>query len=338
VLLGAWCISERAFAQQTAGLELQWQGAAECAERSALDDEIARILANAHGERRTVSARVAVAPESGAPNSAWHVELATTVGNETHERHFDAESCAAARSAIALILALAIDPLSAPSGPGPTTESSPAPSDRPVTAAAPAEHAPTITSVERDSPPEVSRSPGPAPTSAWVLAAAAGIDDGTLPRPTLGAELALGFIHDGLRVELSGSAWGARDGFSTSDDAGARFRLVSAEARAVYAWRWHQVALGPSVGFDLARLSASGFDGSSANFEQRKTIAGLGAGGLLEWRPARWFGVRAALESVFWLSRPAFVVLEPNPAPPSLVYRPAVVAGRAFLGAELDFP
>jgi hypothetical protein len=136
---------------------------------------------------------------------AWRAQLLTGAG----ARQLDAESCEAALDAVALVLALAVEPepSSVPAGP----ELSPALLD-PVArtdAAAPAHDARPpngpATSADRRTQPRArsgTRVDGPA------LGLGAGVlgEVGVLPAPSLGARLAIGVGWRAWRLELAGLA------------------------------------------------------------------------------------------------------------------------------------
>jgi hypothetical protein len=318
-------------------LTLEWR-ATSCSSHAEVLDEIARILRGASGSQRQVVARVTV---DQVDRGAFRVALVTQGGGVSRQRSFEAESCAAAVEAVALILAITINPqVTMPPGPDDTAPV-PAPPTEPA-APAPAP-APTPASTPASTSTPDSASIGAANASprtrlsvhGLTLAAALATDTGSLPNATIGAELALGWRPGRLRFEIAGTYWAPETATEASSTAGARFQLLSAAARAAYAWPLGRFAMGPLVGLGLESFHASGFGGTLANGSAEELLGAVAAGALLTWQPASRLLLRLAIESVFPLSRPSFVVLEPSA--PSSVHRPSPAFGRALFGGEVQF-
>jgi hypothetical protein len=320
--------------QNSTDLRLDWQATPSCSSTAQLREDIARDLRGSPSGARRVSAR---ARANQAADGTWHVDLVTEADGESHQRAFDAESCSAAETALALILAFAINPQAAPPAPdeqGPTaaavkTDTAPvtqvpAPKPSPATRSAPEERAPST--------------PPPRSSAAHLagISAALAFDLGTLPQLTEGAQLALGFYPGRWRFELAGVDWAPRTGTAQASAASAEFRLLTGAARAGYTWAVGRLAVGAVLAADLAQLNSVGSHGSLTNYRGSYHSGGASAGGLLAWSLGDRIELHFLLEGLHWFERPNFVVTEPKP-PDSPVYRPSAVVGRAELGASVRF-
>jgi hypothetical protein len=319
-------------------LSLDWQATPNCSSEAQLRADVSRILHGAPSEARKVNARARAAQTA---DGNWHVELVTNIEGESHQRSFDAESCAAAENVLGLILAFAINPRAEPatseaagvSAASTTIDAAPAapsstPTPRAPTAALPSERAKVS-----------SMTASPTAKSHHLLGVSAALasDLGTLPALTAGAELALGVYPGHFRFELSGADWIHRQGRASVSAAGATFSMVSAAARAGYTWPLGRLSLGPAVAAHFVQLRASGFKGSVASFDKTEVSGGFGVGGLLAWRVGEHVELHFSLEGLHWFNRPQFVVTEPNSAPAAPVYRPAALVAQAALAATVRF-
>jgi hypothetical protein len=332
-------------------LTLEWKANPSCSSPSQIADEVSRILRGAPGSERPVSARVSLV---GDDRTSWHVTIVTQSDGASRERSFEAESCTAAAEAVAVILAIAINPRASPppapevlppASAAPTSSSTPppavatlppAPPTPPASAAlaGPIATPPPAPSALTSTPSSSSGPPNPLTLQGLTVAGSLAIGAGNLPTVGAGAELAVGWRPGRLRLELAGTYWGQQR--ATASGAGADFELLSTEARAIYAWTAGRLALGPLLAVGLEWIKASGFGGTFANASPAETLGTVGVGGLVTWRLAWRIHLRLALESVFPLSRPDFVVLD-RPAAASTVYRPSLAFGRAVVGAEVQF-
>ncbi len=361
-------------------LTLDWSSSPACSSDARVLEEVARILVGASPVERRVGARVRLARTD---RGRWKVHLVTEAEGTSRSRSFDAESCEAAASGVAFILALAVDPaVAAPARVSPVTPGAAAPGAAPadtsspptpgappaeaVTAAAPAETptagepglSPTAPAAaprdepDRPAPPAppsiappvvLDRSPAPPPSPAgpshpsMLVAAAAAADTGTLPRSTPGVVVAVGLQPWRWRIELAGGYWSPQSGTVATGGAGARFQAFSVEARAAYGWPLGPFAVGPVAAAGLEAINASGFGGASANHTGTWFVGTVGGGGSAAWRWGGNVGLRLEILGEVPLSRPSFVATQPAPLPSALVLRPAPVAGRALLGADILF-
>jgi hypothetical protein len=169
-----------------------------------------------------------------------------------------------------------------------------------------------------------------------VFAGAAG-NTGTLPRPTLGAEVALGLQPGRWRFELSGAYWSPQSVTVTGGTAGAKFQAFSAEGRAAHSLPLGPFVVGPLAAVGIESIAASGFGGTVANFADSTVVGAFGAGGFASWRSPNGGGLRLEIEGRVPFSRPSFWVIEAAPTPNSLVFRMPPVDGQVVLGADASF-
>jgi hypothetical protein len=330
-----------AAARESAPLVLEWRTSTACESGSDVEAEVARLLRSAQGEQRSVRA---LAELSDAGQGALQVKLQLEVAGAPHERGFLAESCKAAKSAVALILAIAINPAAAESEPK-AGEAPPAETDSPASSVSP--KTPKAASVPEPAPPnaEAKRPPAAlprAPAAAHVWGFNAGVfgllDAGSMPRSDVGLGLHVGLEIADARIELSGSALAAQTVLDATG-AGARFSLLHTDLRFGYGARLGAVWLGPLLGAGLSSLTASGTKGSASVSARAATelVPELSAGALGVWSPTRSLGLRLGADLVAPLVRPRFLVDQPAPAEPTVLHRSSRVGGRVMLGIAVQF-
>lgn len=314
----ALVVAARAGAQASAasGVQLTWNAPSECPTRADVEREVGQILAASTAPASAVSARADVTRLG----EKWHVELAIASSEGRGERRLDASSCGELGSAVALIVALAVDPGARPPPP-------PVPS-------APDAGAPEAAAAAPPPPPR----PGSDSTTLGVaLGAAATADFGTLPSTGVGGEAVVALVVDRLRVEGRGRIFAKQRALDPANAAqGVDFTLLGGGLRGCFAAIAGTVSLAPCAGAGLERLSAAGF-GGNASFSRDAAFVTLDGGALLTWSFARWLALRAELEGVVPLARPSFVVLRADGSVAEVLHRPSSVGGRAGLGIELHF-
>ena len=322
-------------------VDVAWSAPLECPSRAAVLGEVRAIL---EGGAKTgpqsppppastphpVDAR-AVVTRTG---QGWHVELAIRSDQGSGERSLDADSCAELASAVALIVALAVDP---------TRRAAPPP----VADAAPA--------VEDAAPPAPDAGPPAPPTRAEeaeadgpriAFGAAGAADFGALPAAAVGGAVSVAGLYRRARLDARGRIFASqRTGDPSRPAQGVDLSYLGFDARACFAVvatgraARDGVAISPCLGVDVSRLSGNGFAGQTG----QKTLSGngvwLGAeGGLLgTWALGSIVALRVGVDLLVPTSRPAFVVLAPDGTTAASLHRPAPVGGRVDLGAELRF-
>ena len=317
-------------------LDLSWAASPGCASADEVQAEVARLLTAATGNERAVRAFATLAARE---NAALEVDLRIEIAGESHQRRFEAESCQAAKSAIALILALAVNPAAAKTfGASDPQAVSASPGHDPASSTPPS---PSTTVSEAAKPDTRERRPAARTqasreSSALSLGASGLADIGTLPSVSPGGELQLVYQLGQLRLEGAAALLGAQDASDPTSDAYATFSAVSGHLRLGYGAQLGGVWAGPFGCVGLMQLHASGHRGSVDNFDRNETVPELGAGGLVSFRAAGPLGVRLSAEGLVPTRRPRFVVDEPAP-PNQLLSRSSSVVVRVTLGVTIQF-
>jgi hypothetical protein len=296
-------------AETSSSIELAWNAPSGCPSVESVLDQARRGVGDVTAHRVTARADVTeLGPER------WTVHLVTEVDGVAGERSLEANSCASLASATALILAWTVDPTRAPSSAPPgatTTEMGHSGDARPTTV------------------------PSPGSTLRAFLAVGAAVDIGTLPKPAVGGELALGGLLGPLRAELTGVDWFAQD--ASGGSGGTRIHLLEgaflACLRGPIGARFE---LDPCVGGGLVHASSDGF-GLAHPYQETSTWGTIRGDVLAVWSLAGPLALRASVGFMTPLVRPSFVILDPqrNELP---LHRAAPVAARGLIGAEVHFP
>jgi hypothetical protein len=323
-------------------VDLQWDATPACSDGHHVVGDILRILGDESGTRNHVVARVSVEKEEG---ETWRVTLVVKTDGGSRTRAFEAESCSAAADAVALILAIDVDPQVAM-----RAEAGALPERADATVVAPLPPAPAPPSALPPSTASAPSSVTPAPSSVnqaprssfrlpfdAIVGASLAADAGSLPDVGVGGSLALGARVGRLRLELDGTYWGEQTAVTPTGPAGAHFRLVSGNVRAAYDFRFGILSLGPLVDAGLEGMGAQGFSGTKGTFSPTEFWPLLGVGGLAAIHLFPHFALRLVLEAELPLFRPTFVVENPPPTAPTSLHHPSAAVGRALFGAEVDF-
>ncbi len=320
-------------------VDLTWRAPAECPTREWVLAEIERLLSASHNPRRPTTATVAVDREESA---RWRGTLSLDARDAHTERTLEAESCDAVASAAALVLAIAVEGgVPPPVATATATAPAPATATASATATAPA--------------PATATAPATAPTpprSQLVLALAALLDDGTMPSPALGGELAIGWTH--ARPSVRFRAFGAASLYESkpatsqtpsSQTEGGTFTLVTASARGCAGLVFGAFDVGPCFGAEAGFMDATprgppptvASGGVTFRGQPGRGSWGSIVGGVLaSWSPFRAFALFVRADGLVTLAQPSFVI--DNPAPPrTLVYSLSPLAGRGLLGLEVRF-
>jgi hypothetical protein len=189
-------------ARAQAPLTLEWQAPDGCPTGPSVTRAVEKLITEPPGRVLEASATITKLGER------WAAEIRTPRG----ERRLDGESCRAVAEAVAMVLALAIDPNASPNAAAFAAfdePDSPAPESPPSAERAPAPRAPAAASSSPSRPSD--RAASPTETSRerdddapGVIAALFAVGElGMLPQPTLGAALGVG---------VGAGAWSAEVG------------------------------------------------------------------------------------------------------------------------------
>jgi hypothetical protein len=298
-----------AVADERPSVALEWSAPSGCPSREEVEERILQLVGDAHSDGR-LHARAHLANDGAAGAFRGDVELATA--SEVSSRHLEGDSCAAVSDAIALIVALAIEPRAgAPEPPAPSPQPSPPADVR---------------------PPDV-RPPDRKAARRWVFLAASGrLDVGALPAPAVGAEIAVGFRPRHVELEIGGAMLAsARATLAVRPDKGADIRLTELGGRGCYEVLDAPLDFGPCVGLHARWLSAEGF-GADVPRDAMAVFGVASLGAMAKARLSSWIGLRLLAEAAFPLARPAFEIDNGG-----TVYYAQAVGLRLSFGAELNF-
>jgi len=334
-------------------VDLDWSAPPECPGRSYVLGEVARLVgpAAAAATRAPVKARAVVSRG----NDARFRVVITTFDEEAGEREMFAPSCHALADAIALVIALRVDPtlLDRPPAPAPIRTSTSPPEPVPSAQTAPPAEAmappastpptpPPVRVVPSREPAKPSADPARAPLASrdqLALGASFASSVGDLPRPSVGAEVIAAWLHDRLRFELRGaSALAQRADVAGRSGVGGSVQTVSAGARGCYGLlagaNGGPIGLAACVEGELDWMWVAGYGANP--LAANAGWAALGGGLIAQWNLGRRLAFRASLDALAPLTRPSFVI-DDAAGGTALVHRPGVAVGRLALGVEIHF-
>jgi hypothetical protein len=313
-------------------VDLSWEGPEGCTGTSQILAEIRQMLP----DRRLLAnaSHIVVAVEIVADDDGkWSIGVATVSGELAGQRQLRANSCDDARRAVALLVALMLDPQANPDGSAPPkTKSEPelAPA-APVPSATPhrersasASRATFATPLEARAP----RTPLRAVLGAYLVA-----DNGTLPSLDVGATVLFGVRARQWELALRASGWAARNmDYVGESGMGVNLRLYDANLAicgnlAQKGQGTLQLCAGPRVYVFHAASHGVASPGSV-------TEVAWGAFGelALGYRVAHGARLRLGLEALVPLQRPRFAIYDLG-----FVFQPRRLAERISLGPEFDF-
>lgn len=294
-------------------IEIQWEAPAVCPDAASVRAAVERLLGkplsgldpvNVHATGRVVT------------NAAgkWELSAQLVVGERVEEELLVAKECGALADAMALKVALAIDPLA------------------------------VAEAVQPSQPPPVPVRPAASPKPAATSSASSErrlqlgarlvgqVALGPLPGTTPGAAAYVSLQWPAFRVELGGEAfWGGVAHYDAPPGVGADLQLFAGVARgcltpAAGAWRF-PICAGPELGV----MRGSGF-GVAETSATTGLWGGLTLGPALEWRATPRLSLWLEGAALLTLLKPEFHVRNL----PSL-YTPPTVAARAAAGLEAHF-
>jgi len=317
VLVVAWAAIEPAVPLPPipARWELAWVAPPTCPDAAVIREQVAALVPQLGEGDGVLYVDAKVEPRG----DAFVLTLRTAFLERHDEREVRARACGELAEAVALVVAISLDPSLAASSPAvpepeptPTPTPTPTPADPlgpPSTLATPLE-LPTTSevSLRTEAPPQRRK---PRPPNAWMLRLAPKLEVGTLPAFGGGLELAAGVLWRWWRLELHGSHSWPRRAPGPGESAG-RFQLGAVGVRGCGRPRAGRVELPVCVGLDGGALRVDSEGLAPAKTLHAPWLApslgvGLAAGGTRVgfWALAEgsatavWSRIRVGEETIF---------------------------------------
>jgi hypothetical protein len=325
----ACLVASRAVAADPPPLSLDWQGPEDCQAGPRVSSEVRRLLG---GERagESLVARVKVARRG----RRWHLSLWTEHGGRARSRELDAESCGAGADAVAMILALTIDPSRAlgseeDAGPPPVDAAS-EPDAVPLAPAPPFAADAALPDAASEPSPEDDRASEETPFPLFAFALAAS-DTGSLPHTAFAFGGGLGYGERHFQIEALVAYWPSTSTNVGSSAEGGSFTMFVADLRGCALAEAGVFSFGPCAGGGLTRMRAEG-SGVTTQIPTVTTWGSIVADALIRARVSRFLSPRLTIGGAVPLSRPIFSVVGLG-----TVHQPAAIALQIAAGMELHF-
>ncbi|HLV22246.1 MAG TPA: hypothetical protein VKZ49_15240 [Polyangiaceae bacterium] len=300
--LGVALLATSAGAETPAPLELSWRAPASCPTESDVIEQIRAISGGAVGQDHHLRADATVTRTA----QQYRLRLIIRAGTLVGERVIESASCEGLAGATAVTLALLLqspDPLSEqdlrggdlpPSSGGPDSEAPPPAAQEPAPPEPPA-------------PPETA-APGEDTERSFRLLVQlprVALDVGPLPRPSLGAGVALGLRADAWTVLVAGQLWLPQNIWAPDvPDHGAEVERLSAEVWGCRSLGWGALDLAPCLTLSLERLAGMGVGEDVSERSAHVLWLSGGAGGLVSWSALDWMALTLSAAARAQLSRP----------------------------------
>ena len=293
----------RALAGDAGAFMFTWSAPAECPSQQQVEAEIARLVG---GDLRLRDGSDLQADVTVAGGRLWSAELTTRRAGRFGRRSLEAPSCDAAAHAVALIIALSIDPeAAATSGEG-------------VTAATP-EVASAPVSRERQ----------------WKILASVSSQGrvGTLPGTDVGVGFGVGLAGARWRSELRWTYGLRRDQVaSLPSGAAGRFNLSAGSLAGCIDVGRTKLAFGPCAVAEAGRVSATGY-GATAGFSRNAKWLALGGGVFSALVVSKHVRTALEVDALAPLYRPSYVFDDL----PGVVFKAPAVGVRALVDLSWQF-
>ncbi|MEO8875533.1 MAG: hypothetical protein ABI461_08100 [Polyangiaceae bacterium] len=295
-------------------LTFAWSAPEGCEGERDVRARVDRILGTHATPHENVDAKVRVVTEGG----TYRAEIELNSAGSSSSRRVDDASCSALADAVALIVALAVDPEAA----APKTDPTPPP---PPAKPEPPKPTPPVSGKIADAAPEhVTRRP-------FYFGASVLLDTATLASLAGGAELVAGYNPPHMALELSGTWLAGQDAhLSSVPTEGASEHALGIGARACWEIIDSAFTLGPCGGAELTGIFADGF-GSTTPSEASAGLVRALLGGRAKLQFSR-FALRLAAEAAIPFTRPSFVIDNGG-----LVQKISPASFRTTFGAEIHF-
>lgn len=278
-----------------------WAAPEECPSQPQVQAEISRLVGGdiqLHAGELEVNALVS-------HGRLWAADLTTQHTGRTGRRTIEAPSCKAVADAIALIVALLIDP----------------------DAVAANSQAPE---------PEAPAVPEP-PTGKRQMQFLVGVHGqgrvGTLPEADIGMGLGLGLASARWRTDVRWTYGLRRDQVaSLPSGASGRFNIATASVTECFNLGQSQWGFGPCAAVEAGRVSVRGY-GSTAGFSRHAPWLALGGGAFLSLAIGQHLRTSMEVDVVAPMYRPDYVFQDI----PGVVFKAPAVGGRALADASWHF-
>ncbi len=297
-------------------LELVWTAPAECPDVEAVRASVRQMVRS--GERPKLAARVAVHKEASSYRA--EVSLERGDGSSGNVRSLEGGTCAELTDAVALVLALTIDPTAAaPARTAATPTASAVPTPPAATAATAATvataapTAPAAPAVASSAAPTASAAPSgtmyDAPVPVHVATSAgAFLDSSMLPSLAAGARLGVQGSYGWGRLELRGALAFENEASIANRAAGARYRFFALGVLpGAQVFSRGPVSLDLLAGGQWVRMLGSSF-GVSQVADGGTSLAVLDAAAVARFELFSWLVLRAEIDGWVPLTRPSFLV------------------------------
>lgn len=306
-----------------------WEAPRGCPEAAEVARRVRALAGRVPGEGEVrVHARI-----SGPP---WSAEIELDRGGLKQTRTFSADTCDELANVVAVVVAVALDPVSVAvrveSDAGPRGPAEPPPTTLPTV---PRKQTPTIAlrlPAESDDVP--TSAPAPRTTRVvplrFALRIAGGGEIGATPRGTGGVEIAFAFTRGRFGLELQGRYW-ARRRSDVAAAASLRTELGTIGVRGCYVAPLSRVRLAGCVGLETGDYVVRAFEvpgGTTKHFPWLAATLGGGLSITLVEPVSLWLGIEGAAN----IFRPqAQLRTEPR----TTLYQVAPAGLRALVGLEL---
>ncbi|HVT10246.1 MAG TPA: hypothetical protein VHO67_22455 [Polyangia bacterium] len=276
-----------------------WAAPAGCPSQWQVESEIARLLGGDLRLRDGGDLRAEVSVSGGPP---WSADLTTLRDGRVGRRRLESPSCQAAAEAVALIIALSIDPDAAAAG--------------------------------AQAPSQVAQPPARKPRALRVLAGVhAQARVGTLPGTDVGAGLGVGLAGVRWHAELRWTQGLRRDQAAMlPSGAAGRFNLDGGSLTGCVDLGRGRLVFGPCATGEAGRVSATGY-GATAGFSKNAPWLALGGGVFASLMLAQHIRASLELDALAPLYRPAYVFDQI----PGVVFEAPPLGGRALFDLSWQF-
>lgn len=293
----------RARAGESGAFTFAWYAPKECPSQEQVEADIARLVG---GQPRPHDGSDLQAQVTVSRGQLWSAELTTKHAGQTGHRSIEAPSCQAAAAAIAMIIALSIDPDAVSTGGQPAAASAP---------------------IGRQAPVRPERQ----------LRFLAGVHGqgrvGTLPGTDVGVGLGIGLAGARWRAELRWTYGLRRDQVAAlPSGAGGRFNVGTGSLTGCIDVGRLTLAFGPCAITEVGRASATGY-GTTAGFSKDVPWLAVGGGVFSSMAVSRRLRASLELDALAPLYRPDYVFQDM----PGVVFKAPPVGGRALVDLSWQF-